>query len=249
MNNENLSQPELPNQPDGSRALWLWIGASAIGALAGARLALILFPSAAFARNPLGQYDWNLVGFAFSVAIPLAIAQWLALRHALRGRKAAQSVFLFLWIPVTSIGIAVMILPLWAWNAEEFAVLPWLVALPMLPGMICLGLGQWLLLYRLISARAIWALLTIMGAAIGAILGLVAAFFLQPIRLELTWAFMTGAGIGALQAIELVAALEVDRSGQKQRIALPIIVLGSVLGLLLLYFVYAYFASQAYRAF
>jgi len=212
-------------------------------------LALILFPSAAFARSPPGQYGWSLAGFAFSVAIPLAVAQWLALRHALRGRKAAHSVLVFLWIPVTSIGIALMILPLWGWNAEEFAVLPWLVAFPMLPGMICLGLGQWLLLYRLISARSIWALLTIMGAAIGAILGLVAAFLLQPIRLELTWAFITGAGIGALQAIELVSALEVDRSGQRQRIALPIIVLGSVLGLLVLFYIYAYFSGQAYRVF
>jgi hypothetical protein len=43
--------------------------------------------------------------------------------------------------------------------------------------------------------------------------------------------------------------LEVDRSGQKQQIKLPIIVLGSVLGLLLLYYAYAYLASQAYRAF
>ncbi len=249
MNDETLSKRERRSKPNGSRTLWLWVGASGTGALVGARLALTLFPSAAFARNPTGEFGWNLAGFAFSVGIPLAISQWLALRYILRQREAAHSLFLILWIPVTSIGIAVMILPLWWWNAEAFAFMPWLVAFPMLPGMIVLGLAQWLLMYRLISARSVWALLTIMGAAIGSILGLVASFFLQPIPLELTWAFMTGAGIGVLQAIELVSDLEVDRSGQKQRIALPIIVLGSVLGFLVLYYVYAYLANQAYRAF
>jgi hypothetical protein len=248
MNNQTVSTRELRAKLNGSRTLWLWIGGSAIGALVGAWLALTLFPSAAFARNPTGQFGWNLVGFALSIGIPLAISQWLALRCILRYREAAHSLFLVLWIPATSIGIALMILPLWWWNAEQFALMPWLVAFPMLPGMISLGLAQWLLLYRLISGRFIWALLTIMGAAIGSILGLVAAFFLQPISLELTWAFMTGAGIGVLQSIGLAADLEVDRSGQKQQIKLPIIVLGSVLGLLLLYYAYAYLASQASRA-
>lgn len=216
MNSEPLPKHEPRTEPDASRTLWLWIGGTGIGALAGARLALALFPSAAFARNPTGQFGWNLVGFALAVGIPLATAQWLVLRHVLRYREAASSSFLVLWIPATSVGIALMILPLWWWEAQAFFFLPWLVAFPMLPGMVFLGLAQWFLLYRIISGRFTWALLTILGAGIGSILGLVAAFFLQPIPLELTWACVTGAGIGVLQGIGLVSDLQADRGRQKQ---------------------------------
>jgi hypothetical protein len=143
MNNETLfSKRDLRNKPNRSRTLLLWIGASATGALAGAGLALIVFPSGAFARNPAGQFGWNLVGFALSIGIPLAIFQWLALRYILRFREVAHSLFLVLWIPVTSIGTALMILPLWSWSASEFVRMPWLVAFPMLPGHVFEYLGR-----------------------------------------------------------------------------------------------------------
>jgi hypothetical protein len=193
----------------------IWTIGSALGTLIGAVLALILFPSAAFARNPTGQFGWNLVGFALAIGIPMGLSQWWVLRHILKSRSAKKGLFLHLWIPVTSVGIAVMILPLWWYDAEAFLFMPWLVAYPMFPGMILLGVTQWFLLYQLISARFTWALLTIMGAAIGSILGLVIAFFL-PLPLELTWSFVTGGSIGLLQAIGLSSNLPSDRSEEIQ---------------------------------
>jgi len=214
ISNETISKRERDGEPNDSRTRKLWVSASAIGALLGALLALVLFPSAAFACHPTGQFGWNLIGFALSVGVPLAISQWLALHSILKYREAARSKLLILWIPVTSIGIAFMILPLWWTPAEIFFFAPWLAAIKMLPGMIFLGLTQWLLLYWLISASFVWVLLTIMGAAIGSTLGLFVALFLFPFALEPTWAFVTGGGIGVLQAIELISNLKADRSGQ-----------------------------------
>ena len=88
----------------------------------------------------------------------------------------------------------------------------------MLPGMIFLGLGQWLVLYRVITARIIWVLRTIAGAAIGAVLGLVVAFgfsFLS-LPLEATWAFVLGASIGALQRSALASDLDTDLRRREQ---------------------------------
>ena len=194
------------------RLAWLWICGTGISALVGAGLALILFPSAAFARNPTGQFGWNLVGFALAIGIPFAISQWMILRYFPRYRKTAKISFLVLWIPVTSIGITLMILPLWWLDVMVLILAPWVVVVKMLPGMIVLGLGQWFVLYRVITARFIWVLRTILGAAIGAVLGLAVAIALSLISLplETTWALVIGASIGALQRVVLVSDLDAD---------------------------------------
>jgi hypothetical protein len=207
---------QLPTKQTASRVLWLWIGGSGIGALVGAVFVLTLYPSAAFGRNPTGQFGWHLVGFALVIGIPFAISQWLILRYVLRYRKGVNIPFLVLWIPVTSIGITFMILPLWWWDAEVFFFAPWYVVVPTLPGMIFLGLGQWFVLYRAITARFIWVLFTIMGAVTGAVLGLVAAFILSPLPLEVTWAFVVGASIGVLQRPVLVSDLDADLRRREQ---------------------------------
>lgn len=207
MNGENSTKRQSLNEPDAGRTVWLWTGASALGTSIGAMLALILFPSAAFASNPTGQFSWNLVGFALAIGVPLGVSQWLVLRQLLKYRLANDSLSLHLWIPATSVGIAVMVMPLWWWDAEVFIFAPWVVAYVMFPGMILLGIAQWLILYRLISVRFTWVLRTIAGAAIGSILGLVVAFFLTPIPLEITWSFLAGAGIGRLQAMGLVSSV------------------------------------------
>jgi len=207
---------QLPTKQTASRVLWLWIGGSGIGALVGAILVLTLYPSAAFGRNPTGRFGWHLVGFALAIGIPFAISQWLILRYVLRYRKRVNIPFLVLWIPVTSIGFTFMILPLWWWDAEVFFFAPWYVVVPMLPGMIFLGLGQWFVLYRAITARFIWVLFTMLGAVTGAVLGLVAAFILFPLPLEATWAFVVGASIGALQGSVLVSDLDADLRRREQ---------------------------------
>lgn len=214
MNRETSTKRQTRGEPDAGRTVWLWTGASALATSSGAVLALVLFPSAAFGRNPTGQFSWNLVGCALAIGVPLGVSQWLVLRHVLKYRLANNSLFLHLWIPSTSVGIAVMIMPLWWWDAEVFIFAPWTVAYAMFPGMILMGVAQWFILFRLISIRFTWALRTITGAAIGSILGLVVAFFLMPIPLEVTWSFVAGAGIGRLQAIGLVASLSTDSSGE-----------------------------------
>ena len=209
---------ETPDKTLYLRISRLWIWGTGIAALVGAGLAVTLFPSAAFGRNPTGQFDWKLVGFALAIGIPFAVSQWLTLRFVPRYRKTANISFLVLWIPITSIGITLMMLPLWWTDAVVFFVAPWTAAIVMLPGMIFLGLGQWLVLYRVITARIIWVLRTIAGAAIGAVLGLVVAFgfsFLS-LPLEATWAFVLGASIGALQRSALASDLDTDLRRREQ---------------------------------
>lgn len=130
---------ETGNTP---RVRWIWISSSGIGVLAGASLALFLFPEAAFAVNPTGHFGWHLVGFALSISIPFGLSQWIALRYLLRNRTVSVISSLDLWLPVTAIGIALMILPLWWWDAVVFLYAPWVVVMPMLPGICVLALSQ-----------------------------------------------------------------------------------------------------------
>jgi len=247
MNSETASKREPGAKPKRSRIVALWVSASAFGALAGAQLGHVLVPGGAFGWSASGQ---SYAAFASSVAFALAISQWLALRHIVRQRDAAHSVFLLLWIPATAIGIALMILPFWGAPFEDFIFNTWLVVAVMVPGMIFLGITQWLLLRRLIPARYVWALLTIVGAAVGSIVGLRLGFIIYAslpghIPLELPWALLAGAGIGIFQAFELVSNMEADPIKQSQPIKVQIIVLGLSLGFLILYYVYAIRVSQA----
>ncbi|MDH3413814.1 MAG: hypothetical protein OEM98_15190, partial [Gammaproteobacteria bacterium] len=198
----------LGGQPS-FRSSWRWIIGSGIGAGVGASLALALFPSAAFGRNPTGQFGWHLVGFALTVGISFSIMQWLLLRNVLRCLKTANISLLILWIPVTSIGVTFMMLPLWWWDAAIFVFAPHLIVFLMLPGMLFLGLGQWFVLYRVIAARFVWVLRTVLGAAAGAVIGLyfgIAVFIVIPfLPYEAIWAFIIGGSIGLLQHFALAA--------------------------------------------
>lgn len=215
MDSESPGERETHTSPNARRVYWLWVGASAVGISVGAVLAVLLFPSVAFGRRPAGPLDWKTVGFALAVGVPLGLSQWLVLRHVLKSRVAGNDLFLKLWTPVTSVGIAAMILPLYWTNAEGFLWLPFLVAYPMFPGMLLLGFGQWLLLDRLLGGRLAWVLQTIVGAAVGAMFGLFAALSLIPFPFELAWGFVTGAMIGLLQGKELVLLLATHRNGER----------------------------------
>ncbi|MDA9982817.1 hypothetical protein N9H39_08810 [Gammaproteobacteria bacterium] len=180
----------------------------------GVVFALYQFPDAAFARNPVGQFGWHLVGFASAIGIPLAVSQWVILSYIPKYRKSANVSYLILWIPITSIGIILTILPLWFWDASAFAAMPLLVMAPILPGAIFLGFGQWFVLHQVIMAKITWVARTIIGIAIGATVGLLAAF-ITPFPMELTWAFVTGVGIGIFQGGGLTSELDTDLKRQE----------------------------------
>lgn len=232
---------QLTKQP-AFRLTCLWVVGSGFGALAGAALALELFPTEqAYGLRLPPFYTYGVGLHAFAVGVPFAISQWLLLRYVPRYRENAELSFLFWWMPVTSIGIACMLLPLRTvafaeiaapfagvspspvnlWQLDEEAILSVVgsmilvvryerVVEVMLPGMMLLAVGQWFVLYRVIHASYIWTLLTIAGASIGAIVGLMAAVTLFPLALELAWAFVQGISIAVFQGIALVLNLDVD---------------------------------------
>lgn len=180
-----------------------WITGSGVASLIGSIFAVITFPDAKFGINPTGQFGWHLVGFAFSIGLPLSIVQWCVLRQVPVDRDSIDTLLLYLWIPITSIAVTGMILPLWWVDAEVLFIVPWTVVYPMIPGMVALGFFQWGILHQVFGARFRWVPLTIMGAAIGAMVGLIAAFIFHPIPLECTWATLAGISIASVQAATL----------------------------------------------
>ena len=188
--------------------MW-WIGASALFIGLGAYLALRNFPGAGFAMHPTGQFDRELFGFAASVAVPMAAAQCAILATFPRRRiTLARGVWVFLWLPFTSAGIIAMILPLWSYDAIVFQFAPWMVAVPILPGAALLGFLQWVAAYWLFRVRYFWITLTIVGAVIGSVAGLILALAAGAAAMEIVWAVITGVGIATPQGILLERALE-----------------------------------------
>lgn len=102
-----------------------------------------------------------------------------------------------------------MLLPLWSVDAAFFAFLPFVVIIPILPGSICLGLGQWFVLSRAIAMGFNWVPYTIVGVVVGALLGLVIALYTQA-PIEETWALITGLSIGGFQGVVLASNLDTD---------------------------------------
>jgi len=187
---------------------WLWPGFSAVFIGIGAGIAMRYFPGAGFGKHPTGIYDAELVGFAACVSVPMAVAQFGLLAFIIRDLLSARSFWLWLWVPLTSASLMAMILPLWSWDAQVFMLMPWMVLLPMLPGALLLGFVQWFAAYWLIGMRIYWIMLTIVGVIIGSVAGLIIAFMLQPLPMEVTWAVLTGAGIATPQGWLLKEAME-----------------------------------------
>lgn len=214
MNSATTREAELLAGKPAFRLSWLWILGTGAGALAGAGFALMVFPDAAFGRNPTGQFAWSLVGFALAIGVSIAIAQWAMLRYLPSYRESARLPLLALWIPVTSAAIVVMILPLWWAHADVLASASVTAVAMMLPGTILLGIGQWFVLRMVIAARAIWIPMTIAGVAVGTLVGLAGPFLMfhyyKVIPIDVIWCLATGAFIGAFQRPVLVADLNGD---------------------------------------
>jgi hypothetical protein len=141
-----------------------------------------------------GYFEVDLASpllFALAIGIFFGLGQWAALRHLLgrtsvHARDARQ-----LWVPVTAIGIATMILPLLWLDAVEPA---WLhvAGLPaMVPGIIALAMMQSALIRKLMPRRA-WIWRTAAGAVAGAALGLPISEFLSEIRFIPNWIYFAG---------------------------------------------------------
>jgi hypothetical protein len=184
------------------RALWLWFGGSALGISVGAGLALSL---SRLGLNPTGVAGWHPVVFGLAIGIPFGLSQWSVRRHVLKYRTTTNDRFLHLWIPVTIAGVVVTLLLLG--QDSVLGIFPFAAVLLFLPSMALFGLGQWFLLRQLIGGSLNWVLMTMVGAASGSLFGLVIAWAAQPIPGEFIWIFMTGAGIGLFQAVELFNCL------------------------------------------
>lgn len=195
------------NPAENSNAIrWWWTIGSGFASILGAYLALKWYPQAGFAQNPTGQFEWFLVKFAFTLSIPIAFWQFLVLVIALRNDKFRWLVTSVLWLPVTGIGIAAMILPLWWWNASFLLSLPFMAFVPLIPGTTVMAILQGLILHKLLQNGSLWVAQTIVGMILGAIAGLIVAIIVSA-PIELTWAFVTIVGMCWPQGLMLARRL------------------------------------------
>lgn len=189
------------------RIIWLWIGGSAVGLLAGEVLAVTLFSAPpvdpAAWEGPRNQYDLREAAYSLAMGIPFAISQWLVLSHVLAVYDVPRRRRSVLWIPVTSVGVAAMIFLMPSGMPTMFLRY---VAEPMLPAIVLLSLAQWLVLRWLIKAGGLWFFLT----AGGAVAGVYVATYADLIAGPAGWALMFGASIGFLQSIQLPHAFAID---------------------------------------
>ena len=200
-----------------------WALASGIGAILGAGAAVLVFPGAAMMQNPTGEFGWHLVGFAFLVGLGFALGQWVVLKRLTTQYLDPAPFVVGLWIPASTVTLMAMLLPLWWVPGGYLIMMPWLLAHKMLPGILALAILQWLILRRLMPAGPKWILVTVLGAVVGATLGIWWVVVLFPFlfvpgleqeieaignaTFEMGWAFVTGGTIGLFQVGELAKSI------------------------------------------
>jgi hypothetical protein len=197
-----------------------WIGVSGLGALIGASIAMVLFPGAAFAENPTGQFGWHLVGFALSVGVPFAVAQWILLHTTLQQEKAMAGWLSAVWLVFSAAGIGAILLPLWWMPWGQVLLAPYMTVSVMIPGSLVLALGQRFVLGRIGESGADYVWLTCLGVAVGGYLGLIAAFLLSALTgallpLEHAWALLFGLTVGAFQSRPLARVIGSVAAGRR----------------------------------
>lgn len=199
-----------------SAIAWRWPLSGGLGAGAGALAAVLLFPHAAFGRNPTGQFGWHLVGFAFLVGFVFALGQWTLLKKLSDRYLETKSPLTLLWLPASTAAIMAMLMPLWWVPGEALIWAPWLLPIYMFPGILALALLQSLVVNLLTGAGLRLFLRTLLGGVVGVLLGFVWPFVLPVFALapelveqfpfEASWAFVTGATIGAFQVGEIASS-------------------------------------------
>lgn len=185
------------------RTIALWTTMAAVGCALGAAWALILIPGAAFGRSPMGPYGPDRVGFSLMPGLGFGVAQVLALRVLFGERIARDHVLPVAWTAVSLFAMAAMVLPLWLWTAGDLVALPLPAFVPMAPGLLLLGIGQWLLLRKVLPISAFWAVWTFVGGAFGVPAGLAAAVVWHPISVDFAWALIVGGCIALPQSFLL----------------------------------------------
>jgi len=201
MGDNNHHEKQLLWSQPASRIRWVWVVGSGVGALVGASISLWMY------RYIDVLYSmWFFFRFAITIGMPIALSQWLILRYTSRHIKKANTLILFLWIPVTSIGIAFLILPMgFALTPTDYSELAALfTAVFMLPGILFLGLSQWLIMRKIMPAKYTWAVYTILGAVSGLIVGyVVGQLTIELIPIEATWPIVASVIIAFSQCFDL----------------------------------------------
>lgn len=205
----NLMSTEEKTQDDkqilrartASRIRWVWVVGSGVGSLVGAGLALWMF------RYVYVFYSiWFTFRFAITIGIPIALSQWLILHYVSRYIEKTHTSILFLWIPVTSIGIAFLILPMaFALTPSDYPSLSAIFTVVyMLPGMLFMGLSQWLILRLTMAVKFAWAVNTTIGTVTGLIIGYgVGQLTIELIPIEAMWPIVASVIIAVFQCFYL----------------------------------------------
>jgi hypothetical protein len=190
------------------RWIWLvWTALSGAGALLGMIVAVDGYPLESFGRRPVPDIGPETAIFAGMMALGLAFGQWWILRY-LTDAIGRAMVIVWLWLPITWLGAAAMVLPLWVFHPADAPLLAaWLIAI--LPGSGVLGILQALILRRSVPVSFRWTVLTMLGAALGSIFGTGLAIAVGPMGPlpETLWFTGVGLGIGAFQGPGLGRAL------------------------------------------
>ncbi len=151
MNQENIR----------SRNIWrLWITATTCGAVVGALIAAILFPTPNYP-----------IGFSVCLALPFATGQWLAMHRFLKSIKSSKKQE-YIWLLITLLGLIVTMLPFWNGSMDAFLNGMGIsidVIIRYVLGSVFLGTTQWLFLAWIFGFRStwIWIPLTTFGLILG----------------------------------------------------------------------------------
>lgn len=201
---ENKDNKQILWTQTASRIKWVWIVGTGTGSLVGAGLATWIYRYVDVLYS-----NWFFFRFSLIIGAPIALFQWLMLRFIPRYSKYDNTLILFLWIPVTYIGIVFLIYPLrWILHpsaTHHFHTLSMLITVAQLiPAMLFLAVGQWLILRQLMTTKFTWVVFTIIGAAIGLLIGsAVSELTIAHIPLEVMWAFVASVIMASFQWVDI----------------------------------------------
>ena len=195
---------------DKSTLALIWGGASTLSAGIGVWLAIRMFNPKAFGNNFSNISIVGVLGFAFCMALPVAIAQWIVFP------KISRLISLpikntWIWLLITIIGLMAIILPCLSVPLETFFYLPFMlfipVIIPVIPGAILLGILQWMYLNSQFKAGPAWTwvLITVVGAGSGGVIsGLLLWLTGFRLSIEVSWGMTVVLGISSLQGMMML---------------------------------------------
>jgi hypothetical protein len=173
-----------------SKQFLIWIFANILG-FGALGVSLLVFPSL---RSIPGIIASTLI-----IAIPISLAQWIALRRILQTS--------ILWVLTIPIGLLLAILiirviPVGLWQVVDDESIAGLTASGLVPG-LTIGLPQWLILRRKLSRSSFWLLGSSIGVAASFWLILVTGLINQSgvmsfIVGALVYSFVTGLTLSGL---------------------------------------------------